>query len=238
MRYVIALVLSLLFSATAKAQTKSLDTLLVLALDVSGSVNVHRWNVQRRGYAAAFRHRQVREALKDRAVAVTVMQWSGGNQQLQVIRWTEFTTPDAIERFASDVENMTRQYYEGGTSIGSAIRFATSLLSESGHGARRRIIDISGDGIDSSYIETPGAILSVTRARALASGIIINGLPIKIKPDHIDPSNYEIEKYYSTKVIGGIGSFIVTVEDGDDEGAFTRAIIQKLVREIVSDARK
>lgn len=230
------ILVSLALTSPALArEAESVDTLLVLAVDVSDSVNEHRWNVQREGYAAAFRDPEVLQALRDRRVAVTFMQWSSCAEQEQSVGWRVLRTDADALGFADDVAGVTRRFNQG-TAIGAALVYGKGLIDTAPVTARRRIIDISGDGIEHDYddygllaIDLAGGRRSVVDAR-----IVINGLPIKMRPPNYDAHNVDIDRYYERQVIGGEGSFIEVVHDGDDPEAFRRALIRKLLRELIA----
>jgi len=223
----------------ASAQAERVDIALVLALDESGSVNPHRWNVQRQGYANAFRDKRVVNAILEKSTAITLVQWSGARSQWQTIPWRVLDSKNRIEDVAARLQTLARMSFFGDTAIGSVISFAIALFEESGFTARRQIIDISGDGIH--YVSLTDAYLpielSVARARAIEKGITINGLPIKVPRAELSSFNLYIDEYYRNFVIGGPHAFIETVSDGNDVEAFTRALVKKIVRELLADAR-
>lgn len=236
--WAVILVICQMVSA-AQAEGRKVDTALVLALDESGSVNGHRWRVQLQGYAGAFRDKRVVDALLMKPTAITLVQWSGVHAQAQTIPWRLLDSETTIEAFVVEISKLHRTRYDEQTAIGNAIMFASALLQESGFEARRKVIDISGDGID--YVSSTDAYvpieLSVARAHAIGKGITINGLPIKVSLTEEHSLNKDIDVYYEQKVIGGPDAFIETVADGNDVGAFTRALVKKLVRELLADAR-
>ena len=132
----------------ARAQVP-VDLQLVLAVDVSGSVSDERFLLQQRGYAAAFRTEQLLEAIRSgrkQSIAVTMTQWTGPTQQMQVVAWMLLTDQASMHAFADAIERASRQMFGGGTSISGAIDHAMALFPESGFASQRRVIDISGDG--------------------------------------------------------------------------------------------
>src|SRR5437588_667484 len=144
------LCLSLLFGPAAAAQTPA-DLQLVLAVDASGSVNQYRFDLQKQGYAEAFRDPRVLKAIRSGiagAIAVTVVQWTGPSLQIQVIDWTLVKDQASANAFAAAVEDTPRQLFGGGTSISGAIDHAAGLLMASAKNFpdARRTIDVSGDG--------------------------------------------------------------------------------------------
>jgi hypothetical protein len=195
--------------AAAQTAPPAVDLQLVLAVDVSGSVNQMRFELQRDGYVAAFRHPHVLAAIRSGpagAIAVTVTQWTGPALQFQVVPWTRISDAASAEDFAAAIERAPRQLFGGGTSISGAIDHAMSLWRESPFQAPRRVIDVSGDGANN-------------RGRP---AIGINGLPIlALEPD--------LDRYYEQNVIGGPGAFMVVAHSYE---AFAEAVRRKLIIEI------
>ena len=193
--------------APAKAQTQALpttDILLVLAVDTSGSVNQTRFELQRRGYADAFRSQQVLNAIRGGStgsIAVTIVQWTGPAMQVQVVPWTLIKDEGSASAFADAIEAAPRQLFGGGTSLSGAIDHAMLLLASAPYRGLKRVIDISGDGSNNR-----GRDVREARDEAVRAGVIINGLPIV-------SLEYDLDKYYFNNVIGGPGSFIVPGHD-------------------------
>lgn len=193
---------------------------LVLAVDVSGSVSTERFNLQKQGYAAAFRDRRVISAIKTAAggsIAVTMTQWTGPHLQIQVVPWMSVTDEATANQLAKAVEEAPRQLHSGGTSISGAIDHAVKLLSDSPSQGMRRVIDLSGDGTNNH-----GRPAAQARDEAIAANIVINGLPILA----LDPN---LDTYYRNNVIGGPGAFVIAVKNYE---GFAEAIVRKLVLEI------
>jgi hypothetical protein len=220
-----ALLAAALLSTPASAETKSVDLALILAIDVSGSVNAERWELQRRGYEAAFKSPEVVQSVlsgQRKAIAVTMVEWSGANHQKQVVEWMVISDQVSAEAFASAMAEAPRVYSDW-TSISAGLDFSLPLFKDSGVDAGRRVIDVSGDGVNNQ-----GRNVSDARDEIVAKGIVINGLPILTEYDALD-------EYYHDRVIGGAGAFI---EVAKDYSSFTHAVQAKLVREIVNnDAR-
>ena len=212
--------------APAPAQTQALpttDILLVLAVDASGSVNQTRFELQRRGYADAFRSQQVLNAIRGGStgsIAVTMVQWTGPAMQVQVVPWALIADQASMLAFADAIEKAPRQLFGGGTSISGAIDHAMALFAKSDHKGARRVIDISGDGSNNR-----GRDVREARDEAVRAGVIINGLPIV-------SLEYDLDKYYFNNVIGGPGSFIVPADSYDN---FAQAVLRKLILEIASN---
>ena len=206
----------------AQAQTDprpATDILLVLAVDASGSVNQTRFELQRRGYAEAFRDPQVLNSIRGLStgsIAVTMVQWTGPAMQVQVVPWTLVKDAATANAFADAIEAAPRQLFGGGTSLSGAIDHAMLLLPSAPYRGLKRVIDISGDGANNR-----GRDVREARDEAVRAGVIINGLPIvSIEPD--------LDKYYFDHVIGGPGSFIVPADSYDN---FAKAIVRKLILE-------
>src|ERR1044071_9128253 len=145
-----ALWLSLI--APAAAQTQGLpttDILLVLAVDASGSVNQTRFELQRLGYADAFRSQQVLNAIRGGStgsIAVTMVQWTGPAMQVQVVPWTLVKDAASALALADAIAAAPRQLFGGGTALSGAIDHAMLLLPNAPYRGLKRVIDISGDG--------------------------------------------------------------------------------------------
>jgi len=212
------------------AQGKSgVDLALVLAADCSGSVHAEHYALQQRGYAEAFRNRQVIQAIRSGvtgAIAITYFQWSGYSLQTLVVPWTILRSDAEIASFATTMERADRMIFGGGTSPTGAIEFGHRLLEKSPVTAARRVIDISGDGRNNT-----GPAPAEARDAAVAAGITINGLPIL----HMEP---DIDTYYEQHVIGGPGAFIVPARDYTSfEAAVRRKLILEIAGTIVSPQR-
>jgi hypothetical protein len=193
---------------------------LVLAVDTSGSVSAGRFELQKQGYAAAFRSRQVLNAIREvdtQAIAVTMMQWTGPRLHVVAVGWTVVRDEASAEGFAAAIEAAPRQLFGGGTSISGAIDFSRLLLADCGCRPVRRVIDVSGDGSNNS-----GRPVTVARDEAVRDNIGINGLPIL----SIEPL---LDRYYNDNVIGGPGAFMIPAQNYD---TFADAVRKKLITEI------
>jgi hypothetical protein len=202
------------------APSVEVDLLLVLAVDASGSVDRVRFELQKQGYAAAFRHPHVIGAIQSgprQAIAVAMIQWTGPALQVRVAEWTRIGDAAAASGFAHTIEAAPRALFGGGTSISGAIDAGRALLFESPFKAKRQVIDISGDGANNR-----GRAVTQARDEAVAAGIGINGLPIlALEPD--------LDRYYTDNVIGGPGAFVIAAESYE---SFAEAILKKLISEI------
>ena len=197
------------------------DLELVLAVDVSGSVDVPEYELQTRGLAQAFRDPEVLAALQApgrRGIAVALAQWSGRFQQEVAIDWTLVRDAASAEAFARRIEGMERRF-QAETGIANALAFAIRLLQQNRFTGGRQVIDISGDGPSNV-----GADPDPVRDAAVAARITINGLAIVNEEPTVD-------LYYADHVIGGPDAFLMVAKDFQD---FARAIRRKLLREIES----
>ena len=229
MRHVLsALALCLATPATAVAAERSVDLELVLAADISGSMDPHEAALQREGFVRALRHPEVVKAIRGGQlgrIAVTYVEWAGEHYQNTLVGWTEIADAASAGAFADAVarpEILTARY----TSISTIIASAAKSFEGNGFEGTRRVIDISGDGPNNK-----GELAPHARDRAVADGIIINGLPII--NDRPSPGGYpslpDLDFYYEDCVIGGPGAFLVVANGFAD---FARAILRKMVLEI------
>jgi hypothetical protein len=220
----LAILASAWLAPPAAAEMRAVDLALVLAVDVSGSVNAERYELQRNGYAAAFASRDVLDAItagEKHAIAVTFIEWSGSAHQRQMIDWSVVSDAASAQAFGSAIAEAPRAFSDW-TSISGAIDYSVALLNDSGFAADRRVIDVSGDGINNN-----GRSITEARDAAIAQGIVINGLPILTEYPTLDG-------YYRDNVIGGAGAFTIVATDF---ASFGTAILNKLVREIAGDGR-
>ena len=220
-------VLFVLLAAPAAAET--VDLQLVLAVDVSRSVDDEEFKLQREGYADAFRDPRVLASITsggNRAIAVTFMEWSNAHLQRQVVKWTRISDGESAALFAEAILAAPRSF-AGWTSISGAIDYALVLFERSPFQSDRMVIDISGDGSNNS-----GRPVLEAREDALKLGITINGLPIvNERPSPWLPAEPNLDEYYSKNVIGGPGAFMIVAEDFH---SFQTAILNKLIREIAA----
>jgi Protein of unknown function (DUF1194) len=193
---------------------------LVLAVDVSGSVSQDRFELQREGYAAAFRSVAVLQAIRSTStgsIAVAMMQWTGPALHVVTVDWSLIDSAASAERFAAAIQAAPRVLYSGGTSISGAIDYAVGMLARAPYRGQRQVIDVSGDGANNR-----GRPAEDARDEAVDAGIAINGLPIlTLEPDLAD--------YYRQNVIGGAGAFVIPVHRYEE---FAAAVRTKLVTEI------
>jgi len=232
-RCVLTLVAMVLAQIPFARAAEQVDLLLVLAMDVSRSMDQAKFQLQRQGYAAAISDPQVLHAIDSgphQKIAICFVDWSGPFEQKLVIDWSIIDGPAAAARFADRIVEAPRSFYNS-TSIGFAIDFAAVQIARAPFEAERHAIDVSGDGTNNS-----GRDVRFFRDRAVAQGIIVNGIVILTDiqfsqyPLHTNPPG-GIEKYYRDNVIGGPGSFVMVAEDYN---SFGRAMVKKLIAEIAS----
>ncbi|MHA1108828.1 MAG: DUF1194 domain-containing protein [Alphaproteobacteria bacterium] len=205
------------------------DLELVLAVDVSGSIDEQEAQLQRQGYVDAIADPEVIRAIQSgilRRIAVTYFEWAGDGWQMPVLDWTVIGGPEAARNFA---QKLKQAPIGSGpwTSISDAIDFSAALFLGNGLEGTRRIIDISGDGPNNT-----GGLVVPARDEAVAKRITINGLPIvndRFNFSRLPMPNLDL--YYRHCVIGGPGAFMVVANGFRD---FARAIRRKLILEIAS----
>jgi uncharacterized protein DUF1194 len=207
------------------------DLLLVLAADVSRSVDHAKFQLQREGYAAAISDRRVLDAVssgRHRRIAICFIEWSGASAQQVVIDWTVIGDESSARKFGDQLLELRRSFAER-TSISGGIDFSMTQLERAPFKSARRTIDISGDGTNNS-----GRDVTLARDDAVAKGVTINGLvilserPMAWNPEHTNPPG-GLVNYFRDNVIGGPGAFVVAAENFE---AFGQAIVKKLIAEI------
>jgi hypothetical protein len=210
-----------------KENSPSVDVELILAVDVSYSMDMDELAVQREGYAQAIVSKEFLQALKtlpNGKIAVTYFEWAATSDQKIIIPWRVIDGPETADAVANDIMR-TPIRRASRTSISGAINFAMPLFDENPYKGLRRVIDISGDGPNNN-----GTPVILARDAALAKGIIINGLPIMVKePTYSTMDIDNLDWYYEDCVIGGPGSFVVSIKDRDK---FKEAIRSKLLLEV------
>lgn len=236
LRNILALAIALLLlpgvGTRAVAQAVTVDLHLVLAVDVSWSMDPEEQRLQRDGYVEAFRDRDVIKAIQSGPtgkIAVSYFEWAGPDIQFMVVPWVIVDNAAAAHRLADQLAERRISRHRM-TSIYSALEYAHRLLREAPGTASRRVVDVSGDGPNN------GPMFPVTKARdvLLDDGVIINGLPIMLKVG--DGSAYgfgqdiaDLDAYYANCVIGGPGSFVIPIKKREEFATATR---QKLLQEI------
>ena len=219
--------------ATPAFAAEDVDLLLVLAADVSRSVDQPKFQLQRDGYAAAISDPRVLNAIAsgpNRRIALCFVEWSGlGNQRL-VIDWTIVSDANSARAFGDQLAEAPRSFADR-TSISGALEFAMAQFARAPYPAKRRTIDVSGDGTNNA-----GRDIRMVRDEVVAKDVTINGLvilserPLPWNPEHTNPPG-GLPKYFQDNVIGGPGSFVIVAEDFK---SFGQALISKLIAEIAS----
>lgn len=229
----VALCALALFGAPQAGAQEYVDIELVLAVDVSRSMTAGELEIQRRGYAEALTSDEVIRALTSgphQQIALTYVEWAGTNLQRSVVPWTVIRGIDDATRVArtltTRLSNQMRR-----TSISAALDHAVDLFDDNGYTGLRKVIDISGDGPNNM-----GGPVAIARDRAIARGIVINGLPLMTREGlgmmwHLD----DLDLYYINCVIGGPGAFVIPVRSWTEFGP---AIQRKLILELVWHQRR
>lgn len=221
-----------LFGLTSPAfsQSQKVDLELVLAIDISGSIDEEEARLQRKGYIDALTSPEVISAIRSgyhKRIAVTYIEWTRYDSQFVIVPWKLIRDLESARAFtavlAASSPGIGRR-----TSISGAIEYAIPIFQENGFEGPRQVIDISGDGPNNS-----GPLVTIARDKALRAGLTINGLPIiNDRPSRWGrPPMPNLDLYYRNCVIGGPRAFIVVAEDFQ---SFARAIRKKLVLEIVA----
>lgn len=214
--------------AVAQSANPTVDVELILAVDVSLSMDLEEQRLQRDGYVAAFRHAAVIRAITTGGlgrIAVTYIEWAGANIQHVVLPWRVIDSEAGALAFADDLASRPISRARM-TSISSALEFAAAQFASSGERGLRRVIDVSGDGPNNA-----GRGVGAVRDELIARGIVINGLPIVLKPRSFSGffDITSLDQYYQDCVIGGPGAFMIPVRAASE---FPTAIRQKLLLEI------
>jgi uncharacterized protein DUF1194 len=228
---VLVMLWALLAPPSAALAAEEVDLLLVLAADVSRSVDQPKFQLQREGYAAAVSNPRVLDAIAsgpNHRIAICFVEWSGSGNQKLVIDWTMISDANSARGFGDQLVEAPRSFADR-TSISGGLEFAMAQFERAPYSAKRRTIDVSGDGTNNS-----GRDVGMVRNEIVAQGVTINGLVILSQsqvpwnPEHTNPPG-GLEQYYRDNVTGGPGSFVVAA-DGFE--SFGKAIIKKMVAEI------
>jgi uncharacterized protein DUF1194 len=211
----------------ADKDAQSVDVELILAVDVSYSMDMDELAIQREGYAQAIVSKEFLQALKagpNGRISVTYFEWAASSDQKIIIPWRLIDGPETADAVAAEILK-TPIRRASRTSISGAINFAMPLFDEDPYHGLRRVIDISGDGPNNN-----GGPVTVARDAALEKGIVINGLPIMVKePSYSTMDIDNLDYYYEDCVIGGPGSFVIAIKDREK---FKEAIRTKLLMEV------
>ena len=217
----------------ALAEEGTVDLLLVLAADVSRSVDEKKFKLQRDGYAAAIADPRVVRAMTAGPagrIALCFIEWASNGEQTVVIEWTAVAGDGDAKGISARVREAPRSFM-GRTSISAAIDYSMAHLARSPFQAPRRVIDVSGDGTNNS-----GRPVTQARDEAIAAGVTINGLvilsevPLPTNPQHTHPPG-GLTAYYENNVIGGPGAFVLEAENFE---SFGQLMISKLIKEIAA----
>jgi hypothetical protein len=229
----IAILICLLVPGGPGRAAERVDLLLVLAADVSRSVDEAKFQLQRSGYAAAMADPRVIEAIRsgiNGRIAVAFVEWSGVLSQRLLVDWTIIGDETSGRQFGDRIMEAQRPFADR-TSISSGIDFALTQLQRAPFESARRTIDVSGDGTNNA-----GRAVQAARDEAVAKGVTVNGLvilsdrPMSWNPEHTNPPG-GLTNYYRTNVIGGPGAFVMEAQDFK---SFGKALISKLIAEIAT----
>jgi Protein of unknown function (DUF1194) len=233
--FLTSLVFAAIFAAVlvpvAARAAEDVDLLLVLAADVSRSIDAAKFQLQREGYAAAVADPHVLDAIRTGRtgrVGLTFVEWSGVGAQKVVIDWTTIGDAESAKGFGDRLLEAPRSFADR-TSISGAIEFAMGQFDKAPFAAARRTIDVSGDGTNNA-----GRDVAALRDEAVAKGITINGLvilsdnPMSWNPDHTNPPG-GLANYYRNNVMGGPSAFVMVAENFN---SFGQAIIKKMIAEV------
>jgi hypothetical protein len=225
-----ALVAALLaLSAPASAADTEVDLELVLAVDISFSMDLDELDLQRQGYMAAIVSEPVLKAIRTGIhgrIALAYVEWAGTFSRRTVVDWQIVDGPETAADFAARLGEASVQRAHR-TSIAGALLYAMPMFDNNGYAGIRRVIDISGDGVNNQ-----GPLVVNARDEVLARGIVINGLPLMLKRPSWGRMEIEnLDDYYRECVVGGPGSFVIPVRAKEQ---FEEAIRTKLVLEIAA----
>ena len=215
-------------AATPVTRDSQVDVELVLAVDISFSMDSDEQELQRDGYIAALTSREFLDAVRKGPtgrIAVTYVEWAGTQDQRVIVPWQMIDGPEAVDAFIAALNRSPPTRRASRTSISAALRFSAALFDDTPFRGLRRVIDVSGDGTNNH-----GEIVTIVRDATVAKGITINGLPIMLKESNVgflDIPN--LDEYYEDCVIGGTGSFSVPARG---EAQFIDAIRKKLLLEV------
>jgi hypothetical protein len=208
----------------AQAQTE-VDLALVIAVDISYSMDPDEQELQREGFAEAFRSSLIHDAIRNGVlgrIAVTYMEWAGAYDQRVVLPWTVLDNAETILAFADRIATIPLRRAQR-TSVSGAIDAAARQFENNGLETAREVIDVSGDGANNQ-----GRPVTYARDEAVAKGITINGLPIMLKqPGFLDDPNLDI--FFRDCVIGGPGAFMMPARE---KSQFQQAIKAKILLEV------
>lgn len=227
MRAATGAVLVPLAAREALADPIEVDLRLVLAVDVSRSVDAEEYELQKDGYARALTDQRIVDAVMSgplRRIGLCYVEWAGPQMQRTPIDWTLIDSKQACERISARIAGLPYEPHSW-TGVGAAMRYAAGKFNHGPFNSRRMVIDVSGDGRNNN-----GPPADIVRDELVARNIVINGLPIvSDRPNFGRPPDRELDRWYEDNVIGGPGSFMMVANGFGD---FARAVRSKLSREI------
>ncbi len=211
----------------ARAQPQAVDLLLVLAIDISRSISESDARLQREGYRAAITDPQVVAAIKGGpigAVALAYVEWAAYDRQQLLLPWTRIANAAQATAWSAALSEQPISSVSW-TSLSGALRFSRETLAAAPFEGTRRVIDVSGDGVNNN-----GPLAEPERDRLVEDGVVINGLPIiNERPRYGSASGADLVPYYQRAVAGGPGHFVIVAESFD---TFATAVKRKLIQEI------
>ena len=213
--------------ADTRASAIPVDVELVIAVDVSYSMDPDEQALQREGYVLALTSKEFLQALRQGPhgkIAITYFEWAGQSDQKILMPWRVIDGPESADAVAGEIARAPIRRASR-TSISGALRFAKPLFDDSGYKGLRRVIDVSGDGANNA-----GPLVELIRDDVLAAGITINGLPIMLKRPYTGTMDIDnLDEYYEDCVIGGPGAFVIPIREREK---FIEATRTKLVLEV------
>jgi hypothetical protein len=213
--------------ADTRASAIPVDVELVIAVDVSYSMDPDEQALQREGYVLALTSKEFLQALRQGAhgkIAVIYFEWAGQSDQKILMPWRVIDGPESADAVAAEIARAPIRRASR-TSISGALRFAKPLFDDSGYKGLRRVIDVSGDGANNA-----GPLVELMRDDVLAAGITINGLPIMLKRPYTGTMDIDnLDEYYEDCVIGGPGAFVIPIREREK---FIEATRTKLILEV------
>ena len=207
----------------AVVAAEPVDVELVLAVDISRSMDAEEFALQRAGYVAALRHPDFAKAVRagrHGRIALAYFEWAGTVREETQVPWQVVDSAETAEAFAAELESRPVRSFRG-TSISSALVFGADLFDGNAFDGYRKVIDVSGDGPNNV-----GLPVAAARDAAVMNGITVNGLPILIRPSF---TVRELDRYYTECVTGGPGSFVLPIKNASE---FATAIRRKLILEV------
>lgn len=225
-RTLLAAQAAILPAAARAAEPPPVDTLLVLAMDASGSIDADEFALQREGYAEALTHPAVLAAIRGKrrgAIGVALVEWGSPGGAAAVVGWRRVFDAASARAVAEELLAAPRSP-QSWNAIGDALTLAGRLLGEAPFAADAKVVDLSGDGPDMRGFVPAGR----ARDALVARGAVVNALAIAVS-GQVTRAREPLADHYRRDVIGGPGAFVLTAEDRRD---LARALRAKLVREV------